>query len=74
MAAVKKEREKTHEDNLKKARRALRSWRRRSGVDWRTYVSLATGLTKKFLTRAVTNKELTEPKGPEMKRRKHGKH
>ncbi|SPF32103.1 hypothetical protein SBA1_1030037 [Candidatus Sulfotelmatobacter kueseliae] len=62
MAAVKKEREEAHKDNLKKARKALRCWRRRSGLDWKTYVSLATKLTTKFLTRAVTNKELTAPK------------
>jgi len=61
MEAVKKERQDAHTENLKNARRALRSWKRKSGLDWKTYVAGATGLTKKFITRAVTNKELTAP-------------
>jgi hypothetical protein len=62
VAATKVERREAKKKALKQARRALRSWRRRSGTDWKTYVSLATKLTKKFLTRAVTNKELREPR------------
>ncbi len=62
MAAVKEQRSKEHQERLRIARKAQREWRKRDG-DWKEFVSRKTGLTKKFITRAVNNKELKPPKG-----------
>lgn len=53
-----------HRDKIRRAREAMGKWRTdRSPTDWKTYVHRREpDITAKFLTRAVTNKELKEPK------------
>ncbi len=57
-----KKRGEQHEEQLKRARKASRAWRKKSGVDWLEFVSRETGLSKKFLTRAVNRGELAPPR------------
>jgi hypothetical protein len=47
---------------LSVARKFIRQWRRSSGVGWKEFVSDKTGLTFKWLTRAVNQGELRLPR------------
>jgi hypothetical protein len=65
--AAKRTRERYHEareQKLNGARRAIRKWERATTNEpWKVFVSrLYPGLTSKFLTRAVSRKNLSEPK------------
>jgi hypothetical protein len=64
-------RERKHEEKLKLARRLIGEWRKASAREkkkfrnWKEFIEWKSKkeLTKKFVTRAVTNKELMPPKG-----------
>lgn len=53
-----------HEERVVRARAALKTWKRsESGADWKQFVSKQTGLTPRFLTRALNKGELRAPTG-----------
>jgi hypothetical protein len=61
--SVKKRREKNRSDKLQRARRAIRDWTPRVGSDWKDWTAKRTGLSSKFITRAVNRGELRLPAG-----------
>lgn len=64
LLATRRRREKEHRDWLEKASKAIAAWTpSRAWQDWKRYVTAKTGLTGRFLTRAVNNGELVPPPG-----------
>ena len=64
LQANRKRRAKQHHDKLVRAQIALETWRPSAALrDWKTFVAAKTGLTSRFLTRAVNNGQLIPPEG-----------
>lgn len=55
-------REKKHKEDLKRARNAAQKWETSTRVEWKKFVSDETGLTFKWLTRAVNQGALRQPR------------
>jgi len=62
-----RQRKAIHEKRIEKALKAIGNYPGRparfKNMDWRQYVNQATGLSKRFLTMAIEQGELIEPKG-----------
>jgi len=59
-------REIQHKNKLEEAKRAVHKWQHsRSPIEWRQWVADQTGLTKKWLTRALNGGELEAPRAQE---------
>ncbi|HKM84710.1 MAG TPA: hypothetical protein VJW96_00780 [Terriglobales bacterium] len=54
------ERKEKHEQDIRQARKAIREWRSSDG-DWKEVISKRTGLTVKWVSRAVNKGELRPP-------------
>jgi hypothetical protein len=61
--SVKQRRERTRQEKLKRARAAIREWTGGKSDDWKQRVSVQTGLSAKFLTRALNQGDLKSPAG-----------
>jgi hypothetical protein len=60
--AMQRRRQQERLAKLQFARRASRQWKRSLGVEWKKFVSDETGLTVKWLTHAVNQGELRQPR------------
>jgi hypothetical protein len=65
-ARTAKQREYERQDNLQRADKAIQQWKGTGKkTDWKEFVTKKTGLTAKFLTRAVGRNDLKAPKEKE---------
>ncbi|HEY1895844.1 MAG TPA: hypothetical protein VGG62_06215 [Terracidiphilus sp.] len=62
-----RKRQSDHDQKIKQVKQAIRNYLRRPArfrdMDWKSYVEEATGISKRFLTKAIQQGELSEPKG-----------
>lgn len=56
-----KNRREAHEEKLKQAHNAVRRWKPSTGENWKEFVAKQTGLTVRWITRAVNKGELRLP-------------
>jgi hypothetical protein len=61
--ATRRRLDRERQEKLKRARAAVRDWTHGKGADWKQWVSRRTGLSAKFLTRALNRGELKPPAG-----------
>jgi hypothetical protein len=61
--SVKQRRKRERLAKLKRAQVTIRDWTHGRGADWKQWVSARTGLSEKFLTRALNRGELESPAG-----------